>query len=63
MRTTCLADLYKFFILKITKREDYDKVNNSLEEDVDCLTKILNLKNATLPQAFLVLKQNLNFFC
>ena len=63
MRKTCLADLYKFLILKITKREDYDKVNNSLEEDVDCLTKILNLKNATLPQAFLVLKQKLNFFC
>ena len=57
MRTTCLADLYKFFILKITKREDYDKVNNSLEEDVDCLTKIINLKN-TLPQAFLVLNKN-----
>ena len=58
MRTTCLADLYKFFILKITKREDYDKVNNSLEEDVDCLAKIINLKNTTLPQAFLVLNKN-----
>ena len=58
MRTTCLADLYKFFILKITKREDYDKVNNSLEEDVDCLTKIINPKNTTLPQAFLVLNKN-----
>ena len=58
MRTTCLADLYKIFILKITKREDYDKVNNSLEEDVDCLTKIINLKNTTLPQAFLVLNKN-----
>lgn len=63
MRKTCLADLYKFLILKITKREDYDKVNNSLGEDVDCLTKKINLKNTALLQAFLVLKQKLKFCC
>lgn len=63
MWKTCLADLYKFLILKITKREDYDKVNNSLGEDVDCLTKIINLKNTALLQAFLVLKQKLKFCC